>query len=156
MLNLFRGGKVTSGLSALRLEDSNCKRGDAAGSGMGRIGGDAGSGGDGICDQTQECILVTQQWVRQQQAVATPQLERHHSSVVYTLGTPDPVHKVCKRVRVVPALAPRGQARSPVEVGPETRLQHMRMDPPTLPVVHPLLVIRLLIALRRGWIQWCT
>nr|GEZ62458.1 hypothetical protein [Tanacetum cinerariifolium] len=49
MLNLFRGGKVTSGLSALRLEDSNGKGGDAAGSGMGRIGGDAGSGGDGIC-----------------------------------------------------------------------------------------------------------
>nr|GFB61133.1 hypothetical protein [Tanacetum cinerariifolium] len=49
MLNLFRGGKVTLGLSALRLENSNCKGGDAAGSGMGRIGGDAGSGGDGIC-----------------------------------------------------------------------------------------------------------
>nr|GFD22609.1 hypothetical protein [Tanacetum cinerariifolium] len=49
MLNLFRGGKVTSGLSALRSEDSNCKGGDAAGSGMGRIGGDAGSRGDGIC-----------------------------------------------------------------------------------------------------------
>nr|GFB61457.1 hypothetical protein [Tanacetum cinerariifolium] len=48
MLNLFRGGKVTSGLSALRSEDSNCKGGDATGSGMGRIGGDAGSGGDGI------------------------------------------------------------------------------------------------------------
>nr|GEX64939.1 ribonuclease H-like domain-containing protein [Tanacetum cinerariifolium] len=45
----FGGGKVTSGLSALRLEDSNCKGGDAAGSGMGRIRGDAGSGGDGIC-----------------------------------------------------------------------------------------------------------
>nr|GFD31063.1 hypothetical protein [Tanacetum cinerariifolium] len=42
-------GKVTSGLSVLRLKDSNCKGGDAAGSGMGRIGGDAGSGGDGIC-----------------------------------------------------------------------------------------------------------
>nr|GFD33872.1 hypothetical protein [Tanacetum cinerariifolium] len=49
MLNLFRGGKVTSGLSALRSEDSNCNGGDAAGSGMGRIGGDAESGGDGIC-----------------------------------------------------------------------------------------------------------
>nr|GFC91782.1 hypothetical protein [Tanacetum cinerariifolium] len=36
-------------LSALRSEDSNCKGGDAAGSGMGRIGGDDGSGGDGIC-----------------------------------------------------------------------------------------------------------
>nr|GFC11787.1 hypothetical protein [Tanacetum cinerariifolium] len=36
-------------------------------------------------DQTQECILVTQQWVRQQQAVAAPQLERHHPLVVYTL-----------------------------------------------------------------------
>nr|GFD51006.1 hypothetical protein [Tanacetum cinerariifolium] len=36
-------------LSALRSEDSNCNGGDAAGSGMGRIGGDAGSGGDGIC-----------------------------------------------------------------------------------------------------------
>nr|GEZ04140.1 reverse transcriptase domain-containing protein [Tanacetum cinerariifolium] len=30
MLNLFRGGKVTSGLSALRSEDSNCKGGDAS------------------------------------------------------------------------------------------------------------------------------
>nr|GFD16895.1 hypothetical protein [Tanacetum cinerariifolium] len=29
--------------------DSNCKGGDAAGSGMGRIGGDAGSEEDGIC-----------------------------------------------------------------------------------------------------------
>nr|GFC09531.1 hypothetical protein [Tanacetum cinerariifolium] len=48
MFNLFRGGKVTSGLSALQSEDSNCKGGDAAGSGMGRIRGDAGSGGDGI------------------------------------------------------------------------------------------------------------
>nr|GEW51272.1 hypothetical protein [Tanacetum cinerariifolium] len=38
MLNLFRGGKVTSGLSALRSEDSNCKGGDTAVSGMGRIG----------------------------------------------------------------------------------------------------------------------
>nr|GFB66071.1 hypothetical protein [Tanacetum cinerariifolium] len=102
MLNLFQGGKVTSGLSALRSEDSNCKGGDAAGSGMGRIGGDPGSGGDGI------------------------------------YGNGDD-NRVCKRVRVVPALAPWGQARSPVEVGPETRLQHMRMDPPTLPVVHPLL-----------------
>nr|GFD36691.1 hypothetical protein [Tanacetum cinerariifolium] len=46
MLNLFRGGKVTSGLSALRSKDSNYKGGDAVGSGMGRIGGDAGSGGD--------------------------------------------------------------------------------------------------------------
>nr|GEV75802.1 hypothetical protein [Tanacetum cinerariifolium] len=44
-----RGGKVTSGLSALRSEDSNCKGGDAAGGGIGRIRGDAGSGGDGIC-----------------------------------------------------------------------------------------------------------
>nr|GFC44699.1 hypothetical protein [Tanacetum cinerariifolium] len=86
-------------------------------------------------------------------AVAAPQLERHHPPVVYTLGTPAPVHKVSKRVRVVPALAPRGQAHSLVEVGPETRLQHMRMDPPALPVVHPLLVIRLMIAIRRGWIQ---
>nr|GFD49229.1 hypothetical protein [Tanacetum cinerariifolium] len=42
-------GKVTSGLSALWSEDSNCKGGDAVGSGMGRIGGDAGSEGDGIC-----------------------------------------------------------------------------------------------------------
>nr|GEZ22495.1 hypothetical protein [Tanacetum cinerariifolium] len=202
MLNLFQGGKVTSGLSTLRSEDSNCKGGDAAGNGMGRIGGNAGSGGDGICgngddngvsgdggglgiaknlaasslsrsklgapplhhhrpspalhpphqhhlqrapppsphhhgqwdnqldlpldlyhhpplvphlDQTQECIMVTQQWVRQQQAVAAPQLKRHHPLVVYTLGTPAPVHKVCKRVRVVPALDPRGQARSLVE-----------------------------------------
>nr|GFC12024.1 hypothetical protein [Tanacetum cinerariifolium] len=49
MLNLFRGGKVTSSQSALWLEDSNCKGGDTAGSGMGRIGGDVGSGGDGIC-----------------------------------------------------------------------------------------------------------
>nr|GFB00947.1 hypothetical protein [Tanacetum cinerariifolium]GFB01745.1 hypothetical protein [Tanacetum cinerariifolium] len=49
MLNLFQGGKVTSSLSALRSEDSNCNGGDAAGSGMGRIEGDAGSGGDGIC-----------------------------------------------------------------------------------------------------------
>nr|GFA91241.1 hypothetical protein [Tanacetum cinerariifolium] len=80
-------------------------------------------------DQTQECILVTQQWVMQQQAVAAPKLERYHPPVVYTLGTPALIHKVCKRVRVVPALAPRGQARSPVEVGPEMRLQHMRMDP---------------------------
>nr|GFA31933.1 hypothetical protein [Tanacetum cinerariifolium] len=155
MLNLFQGGKVTSGLSDLQSEDSNCKGGDAAGSGMRRIGGDAGSKGDGICgngddngrdppppphhhgqrdnqldppldphhhppsdphlDQTQECIMVTQPWLRQQQAVAAPQLERHHPLVVYTLGTPTPVHKVCKRVRVVHALAPRGQARSPVE-----------------------------------------
>nr|GFC89708.1 hypothetical protein [Tanacetum cinerariifolium] len=71
-------------------KDSNCKGDDAAGSGMGRTGGDVRSGGDGICgnrddngldppldphhrhppldphpDQTQECILVTQQWVRQ-------------------------------------------------------------------------------------------
>nr|GFC39002.1 hypothetical protein [Tanacetum cinerariifolium] len=45
MLNLFRGGKVTSGLSALWSEDSNYKGGDAVGSGMGRIVGDAGSGG---------------------------------------------------------------------------------------------------------------
>nr|GFC01023.1 hypothetical protein [Tanacetum cinerariifolium] len=29
-------------------KDCNCKGGDAAGSGMGRIGGDAGSRGDGI------------------------------------------------------------------------------------------------------------
>nr|GFD36492.1 hypothetical protein [Tanacetum cinerariifolium] len=29
-------------------EDSNCKGDDAVGSGMGRIGGDAGSGRDGI------------------------------------------------------------------------------------------------------------
>nr|GFD51295.1 hypothetical protein [Tanacetum cinerariifolium] len=36
---------------------------------------------------------------------------------------------------------------------PETQLQHMLMDPSALPVVHPLLVIRLLIALLRGWIQ---
>nr|GFC00908.1 hypothetical protein [Tanacetum cinerariifolium] len=49
MLNLFQGGKVTSGLSTLWSEDSNCKGGDAAGSGMGRIRGDAGSGGYGIC-----------------------------------------------------------------------------------------------------------
>nr|GFC35557.1 hypothetical protein [Tanacetum cinerariifolium] len=49
MLNLFRGGKVTSGLFALRSKDSNCKGGDVTGSGMGRIGGDAESGGDGIC-----------------------------------------------------------------------------------------------------------
>nr|GFC92717.1 hypothetical protein [Tanacetum cinerariifolium] len=49
MLNLFRGGKVTSGLSALRSEDSNYKGGNAAVSGMRRIGGDAGSVGDGIC-----------------------------------------------------------------------------------------------------------
>nr|GFA01584.1 hypothetical protein [Tanacetum cinerariifolium] len=49
MLNLFRGGKVTSGLSALRSKDSNYKGGDEAGSGMRRIGGDAGSGGYGIC-----------------------------------------------------------------------------------------------------------
>nr|GFC11453.1 hypothetical protein [Tanacetum cinerariifolium] len=49
MLNFFRGGKVTSGLSALWSEDSNYKGGDAAGSGMGRIGGDVGSEGDGIC-----------------------------------------------------------------------------------------------------------
>nr|GFD52862.1 hypothetical protein [Tanacetum cinerariifolium] len=33
----------------LRSEDSNCKGGDAVGSGMGTIRGDAGSGGDGIC-----------------------------------------------------------------------------------------------------------
>nr|GFC40214.1 hypothetical protein [Tanacetum cinerariifolium] len=33
----------------LRSEDRNCKGGDAVGSGIGRIGGDAGSGGDGIC-----------------------------------------------------------------------------------------------------------
>nr|GFC85073.1 hypothetical protein [Tanacetum cinerariifolium] len=49
MINLFQGDKVTSGLSALRSEDSNCKGGDAAGSGMRKIGGDAGSEGDGIC-----------------------------------------------------------------------------------------------------------
>nr|GEY51911.1 hypothetical protein [Tanacetum cinerariifolium] len=48
MLNLFQGGMVTSGLSALRSKDSNCKGGDAAGSGMRRIEGDAESGGDGI------------------------------------------------------------------------------------------------------------
>nr|GEZ14860.1 hypothetical protein [Tanacetum cinerariifolium] len=108
---------------------------------------------DPYLDQTQECILVTQQWVRRQQAVADPQLKRHHPPVVYTLGTLALVLKVCKRVMMVPALAPRGQARSPVEVGPETWLQHMRMDPPALPVVHPLLVIHLLVALRRGWIQ---
>nr|GFC72101.1 hypothetical protein [Tanacetum cinerariifolium] len=48
MLNLFRCGKVTSGLSALRSKDSNCKGDDAAGISMGRIGGDVGSGGDGI------------------------------------------------------------------------------------------------------------
>nr|GFC88160.1 hypothetical protein [Tanacetum cinerariifolium] len=33
----------------LRWQDSNCKGGDAVGSGMGRIGGDAGSRGGGIC-----------------------------------------------------------------------------------------------------------
>nr|GFC92718.1 hypothetical protein [Tanacetum cinerariifolium] len=49
MLNLFQDGKVTSGLSALRSKDSNCKGGDAVGSGMGRIGGNAGSGGESIC-----------------------------------------------------------------------------------------------------------
>nr|GFB71915.1 hypothetical protein [Tanacetum cinerariifolium] len=151
-----------------RSEDSNCKGGDAAGSGMGRIGGDAGSGRDGICGNGYDngvsgdgggigiaknlsaSSLVKDSWVRQQQAVAAPQLERHHPPVVYTLGTPAPVHKVSKRVRVVPALAPRDQARSPMDVGPKTRLQHMRTDPPGLPVVHPFLVIRLLIALRRG------
>nr|GFD14955.1 hypothetical protein [Tanacetum cinerariifolium] len=117
--------------------DSNCKGGDAACSGMGRKGGDAGSRGDGICSNGDD-----NRWVRQQQAVAAPQLERHHPPVVYTLGTTALVHKVCKRVRVVPALAPRGQERSSVDVGPETWLQHMRMDPPALPVVHPLLVIR--------------
>nr|GFD40391.1 hypothetical protein [Tanacetum cinerariifolium] len=108
--NLFRGGKVTSGLSALRSEDSKCKGSDAAGSGMGRTGGDARSVGDGICGNGDDNGQV-----RQQQAVASPQLERHHPLVVYTLGTPASIHKVCKRVRVVPALAPRGQARSPVE-----------------------------------------
>nr|GEX30664.1 GDP dissociation inhibitor [Tanacetum cinerariifolium] len=54
MLNLFQCGKVTSSLSALRSKDSNCKGGDAAGIGMGRIEGDAGSGGDGICGNGDE------------------------------------------------------------------------------------------------------
>nr|GFB38956.1 hypothetical protein [Tanacetum cinerariifolium] len=57
------------------------------------------------------------------EAVAAPQLVRHHPLVVYTLGTLTPIHK----------------ARSPVEVGPETQLQHMCMDLSALPVVHPLL-----------------
>nr|GFA67146.1 hypothetical protein [Tanacetum cinerariifolium] len=78
-------------------------------------------------DQNQECILVNQQWVRQQLAVDAPQLERHHPPVVYSLGTPVLVYKVCKRVRVVPALALWGQAHSPVGVGPETQLQHMHL-----------------------------
>ncbi|GJS62261.1 hypothetical protein Tco_0657045 [Tanacetum coccineum] len=49
--NLFRGGSVISGLSALRSEDSNCKGGDEVGGDAGNTdaGGDAGSGGDGIC-----------------------------------------------------------------------------------------------------------
>ncbi|GJS08090.1 hypothetical protein Tco_0364886 [Tanacetum coccineum] len=48
--NLFRGGSVISGLSALRLEDSNCKGGDEVGGNVGNTdaGGDAESGGDGI------------------------------------------------------------------------------------------------------------
>nr|GFD32290.1 hypothetical protein [Tanacetum cinerariifolium] len=89
----------------------NCKGGDAAGSGMGRMGVMLGVGEmrdnqldppldphhhpplDPHLNQTQECILVTQQWVRRQQAVVAPQLERHHPPVVYTLGTPTPVHK---------------------------------------------------------------
>ncbi|GJX03477.1 hypothetical protein Tco_0189393 [Tanacetum coccineum] len=45
--NLFRGNSVISGLSALRSEDSNCKGGDEVGNTD--AGGDAGSGGDGIC-----------------------------------------------------------------------------------------------------------
>nr|GFD35073.1 hypothetical protein [Tanacetum cinerariifolium] len=124
MLNLFRGGKVTSGLSTLRSEDSNCKGGDAV---VPKLGAppphhhrprlaphpphhyhlqrapppphhhhgqrdnqldpplDPHHHGqrdnqldppldphrhpplDPHPDQTQECILVTQQWVRQQQ-----------------------------------------------------------------------------------------
>ncbi|GKG55367.1 hypothetical protein Tco_0572007, partial [Tanacetum coccineum] len=36
--NLFRGGKVTSGLSALRSVESRCKGGDELGSGMGKSG----------------------------------------------------------------------------------------------------------------------
>nr|GFA09824.1 hypothetical protein [Tanacetum cinerariifolium] len=45
---LHYSGKVTSGLSALRFENSNCKGGDATCSGMGRIGGNARSRGNGI------------------------------------------------------------------------------------------------------------
>ncbi|GKE29512.1 hypothetical protein Tco_1444896, partial [Tanacetum coccineum] len=50
--NVFRGGSAISGLSALRSKDSNCKGGDEVGSGNAGntdVGGDAGSGGDGIC-----------------------------------------------------------------------------------------------------------
>ncbi|GKB04610.1 hypothetical protein Tco_0832753, partial [Tanacetum coccineum] len=54
-----------------------------------------------------------------QHAMAVLRLERHHPRVVYTPGTPAPVHKVNKRVRVVLALAPPGQARSLVMVVPQ-------------------------------------
>ncbi|GJR43775.1 hypothetical protein Tco_1311878 [Tanacetum coccineum] len=37
--NLFRGGKVTSGLSALWSVESRCKGSDEVGSGMGKSGG---------------------------------------------------------------------------------------------------------------------
>ncbi|GKG14187.1 hypothetical protein Tco_0353787, partial [Tanacetum coccineum] len=37
--NLFRGGKVTSGPSALQSIESRCKGGDEVGSGMGKSGG---------------------------------------------------------------------------------------------------------------------
>nr|GFD48823.1 hypothetical protein [Tanacetum cinerariifolium] len=51
--NLFRGGKVTSGLSSLRLEEGSCDGGGlggGAGANMGE-GGDSngGSDGKGIC-----------------------------------------------------------------------------------------------------------
>ncbi|GKG53464.1 hypothetical protein Tco_0554864, partial [Tanacetum coccineum] len=39
ILNLFRGGKVTSGLSSLRSVASRCKGGNEVDSGMGKSGG---------------------------------------------------------------------------------------------------------------------
>nr|GFC35963.1 hypothetical protein [Tanacetum cinerariifolium] len=81
MLNLFRGGKVTSGLSALRSEDSNCKGGDAtAGSSSGSSSSSSSRSDSGMYPGDSAVG----------EAVAAPQLERHHPPVVYTLGTPAP------------------------------------------------------------------
>nr|GFA91474.1 hypothetical protein [Tanacetum cinerariifolium] len=86
MLNLFQGGKVTSDLSALRSKDSNCKGGDAAGSGMGRIGGSSSRSDSGMYPGDSAVGEATA-------GSGCSLAERHHPPVVYTLGTPALVHK---------------------------------------------------------------
>ncbi|GJX09440.1 hypothetical protein Tco_0199299 [Tanacetum coccineum] len=57
--NLFRGGKVTSGLSALWLVESRCKGGDEVGSGMGKSGRvpDGGVPDDGVSALVWESMI---------------------------------------------------------------------------------------------------